>query len=53
MLEHNRHHADELREMHDRLSASGKLEAATKLQTAISCFESGNKELEGVIELLK
>lgn len=53
MLSHNRHHAQELRELADRLVASGRKEAAAVLSEAVLCFEKGNDGLEKTIGLLK
>jgi hypothetical protein len=53
MLSHNRHHAQELRELADRLLNSGKSEAAAVLSEAVSFFEEGNDRLEKTINLLK
>jgi hypothetical protein len=53
MLSHNRHHAQELRELADRLLNSGKSEAAAVLSEAVSFFEEGNDRLEKTVNLLK
>jgi hypothetical protein len=52
MCEHNRHHAEELVELAERLSASGKAEAAVCLTRAASAFEQGNSELEKALKAM-
>ena len=52
MLSHNRHHAEELKGLADKLSDMGKLEAADILSEGISCFEKGNSLLESVVSLI-
>ncbi len=52
MCEHNRHHAQELRELAEKLSASGKAEAAAFLTKAVSAFEQGSAELEAALKAM-
>lgn len=49
MVQHNKHHAEELSSLAESLSG----EAANCLQKAICSFENGNAELERALELMK
>ena len=49
MVQHNKHHAEELSSLAENLSG----EAAVSLQKAICSFENGNAELERALELMK
>ena len=53
MLDHNRHHADELHEVGHKLAHSGKEEAAKLIHGAVDAFNSGNELLEKALEALK
>ena len=53
MLDHNRHHAEELHELCHKLEASGKSEAAALLHDAVDRFGEGNALLESALEKLK
>lgn len=53
MLEHNKHHAEELHEMSHKLEAMGKGDAACLLDAAVDGFCSGNNMLESALENLK
>ena len=53
MLDHNRHHADELHEVGHKLAHSGKEEAAKLIHEAVDAFGSGNELLEKALKALK
>lgn len=53
MLDHNRHHADELHEVGHKLAHSGKEEAAKLIHGAVDAFNSGNELLAKALEALK
>ena len=53
MLDHNRHHADELHEVGHKLAHSGKEEAAKLIHEAVDAFNSGNEFLEKALNALK
>lgn len=53
MLEHNRHHAQELTELAENLAGSDKGAAAELIGGAVAFFEKGNAELEKALEALK
>ena len=53
MLDHNRHHADELHDICHKLEAMGKTEAACLLEASVNSFNSGNEMLEAALENLK
>lgn len=53
MLEHNRHHAEELHELCHKLEATGKAEAAAKIHDAVDRFGEGNALLESALADLK
>ena len=46
MLEHNRHHAEELHDLAHELSGQGKVAAADRIHEAIHSFDEGNGLLE-------
>ena len=46
MLEHNRHHAEELHDLAHQLSGEGKHAAADRIHEAIHSYEEGNNLLE-------
>ena len=52
MLEHNRHHAQELVELASGLRDGGKGEAAELIGGAVAFFEKGNAELEKALDAL-
>ena len=52
MLDHNRHHADELHDICHALEDEGKTEAAS-LAGALHAFAHGNDKLEKALELAK
>ena len=53
MLDHNRHHAEELHELCHKLEASGKGEAAKLIDEAVDRFGEGNELLAKALEALK
>ena len=53
MLDHNRHHADELHEVGHKLAHSGKEEAAKLIHEAVDAFGKGNELLAKALEALK
>ncbi len=53
MLDHNRHHADELHEVGHKLAHSGKEEAAKLIHGAVDAFNTGNELLAKALEALK
>ena len=53
MLDHNRHHAEELHELCHKLEASGKGDAAKLIDEAVEEFRSGNELLAKALEALK
>ena len=53
MLDHNRHHAEELHELGHKLEASGKGEAAGLIDEAVDRFGEGNELLAKALEALK
>ena len=53
MLEHNKHHAQELHELSHKLEAMGKTDAAFLLDAAVENFNSGNAMLESALDNIK
>ena len=53
MLDHNRHHAEELHELCHKLAHSGKGEAADLIHEAVDRFGEGNELLAKALEALK
>lgn len=53
MLEHNRHHAEELHDLCHKLEAMGKGDVANLLDASVDDFRSGNAMLESALALLK
>ena len=49
MIDHNRHHAEELHE----LAHSANAEAAALIHDAVELFDSGNEKLEKALKILK
>lgn len=49
MIEHNKHHAEELHE----LAHSAKADAAALIHEAVAAFDSGNEKLAKALEILK
>jgi len=53
MLDHNRHHADELHETCHKLEDMNYISAAGKLGQALRCYNEGNECLAEALETLK
>lgn len=53
MLDHNRHHAEDLHEIYHSLEANGKSEAAAILHDAMHDFGHANDKLEQALKLIK
>ena len=53
MLDHNRHHADELHELCHKLEDSGKGEAEKLIDEAVEQFGEGNELLAKALEAMK
>lgn len=53
MLDHNRHHAAELKEIAAHLREDGKEEAAAQIEKGVEDFEKGNMRLSIALSLVK
>ena len=53
MLEHNRHHAEELHDLAHNLSHMGSENAAELLHKALVQYNAGNNALEAALDALK
>lgn len=53
LLDHNKHHAEELHDMAHDLSAAGKAEAAALLHAAVADFASANEKLAAALTKLR
>lgn len=53
MLDHNRHHALELKEIAAHLREDGKEEAAAQIEKGVEDFEKGNMRLSIALSLVK
>ena len=53
MLEHNRHHADDLHDLAHALEHQEQFEAAALIQEGLNYFNDGNDKLEAALEQLK
>ena len=53
MLDHNRHHADELHDICHALEAAGKQEAADGVAAALHYFDHCNEAMAEAVELAK
>ena len=53
MLDHNRHHTEELHELFHALDDAGSYDAAGELETAMRYYNSGNDALENALDLAK
>ena len=53
MLEHNKHHALELKEIAAHLRTVGKDEAAAQIEKSVEDFEKGNMRLSIALSLVK
>ena len=52
MLDHNRHHAEELHSVLHKLEADGNAEAVRRLDGAIASYQDGNDLLEAALKAL-
>lgn len=53
MLDHNRHHTEELHSLFHALDDSGCYDAADELETAMRYYNAGNEALENALDLAK
>lgn len=53
MLDHNRHHAEELHDLAHALEHQEKFEAAALIVEALNYFRDGNDKLEAALEQVK
>lgn len=53
MLEHNRHHAEELHDLAHQLNGQGKGAAADRIHEAIHSFNEGNDLLEQALTAIE
>ena len=53
MLEHNRHHAEELHDLAHQLNGQGKEAAADRIHEAIHSFNEGNDLLEQALAAIE
>lgn len=53
MLDHNRHHTEELHALFHALDDAGCYDAADELETAMRYYNSGNDALENALDLAK
>lgn len=53
MLDHNRHHAQELAEIAKHLREAGKEEAAVQIEKGVEDFEKGNMRLQIALSLVQ
>ena len=53
MLEHNRHHTEELHDLAHSLSESGCAAGAELLHAAVADFQQGNEKLAAALAALK
>jgi len=52
MLEHNRHHGEDLHELYHSLEAAGNSEAAALVSEALHYYDHGNEKLADALKLL-
>lgn len=52
MIDHNRHHNEDLHELLHSLEAAGKKEASVLVAEAMHFYEHGTEKLEDALELL-
>lgn len=52
MIEHNRHHGEDLHELFHALDGAGKKEAAALVGEAMHFFDHGNEKLANALKLL-
>lgn len=53
MLDHNKHHAEELHEVSHRLEAGGQQVSADLIAKAVAAFTEGNNVLADALQALK
>ncbi|MGE4353741.1 MAG: hypothetical protein AB7D36_06625 [Oscillospiraceae bacterium] len=53
MVEHNKHHAEELHELSHTLEHQGQFEAAALITDGLNYFRDGNDKLEAALEQVK
>lgn len=53
MLEHNRHHAEELHELSHMLEHHEQFEAAALINDGLNYFRDGNDKLEAALDQIK
>lgn len=52
MIDHNKHHGEDLHEIYHSLEAAGKTEAAQHVHEAMHQYEHGNAELAEALKLI-
>ncbi len=52
MIDHNKHHGEDLHEVYHALESAGKTAAAEALHKAMHLYEDANAELEEALKLL-
>ena len=52
MLEHNRHHGEDLHELYHSLEAAGRNDAAKVVAEALHFYDHGNEKLAEALKLL-
>lgn len=52
MIDHNRHHNEDLHELYHSLADAGNKDAATLVGEAMHFFDHGNEKLESALKLL-
>ncbi|MEA4895532.1 MAG: cobalt transporter [Oscillospiraceae bacterium] len=52
MIEHNRHHGEDLHELYHSLADSGKTEASKLVAEALHYYDHGNEKLAEALKLL-
>ena len=52
MIDHNKHHGEDLHEVYHALEHAGKTEAANALHKAMHLYEDANAALEEALKLL-
>lgn len=53
LIEHNAEHAQEMREMAERLRGTGRTEAACVIEEAVSGFDASNETLRKVERMMR
>lgn len=52
MIDHNKHHGEDLHEIYHALEAAGKTEAANLVHDAMHNFDHGNEKLAEALKLI-